>query len=269
MVNVNVHQHKTISRRVRRRKIRRRNASVRKRVTLRKEPTGTRTTLNIVCCKATDLGTISSAASKNRELLPSAILFPFNINFFSQISLKETIVTRVCRKERSEITYRNNRQKQFVKITLKNSLRNGKELKELLHWIDQTGKLWLRYCNLVKRWRTQSEILCLYTTITRLPLEGVGQVWLPRVTFPHLTCDAQAKAENEIEINTPTSSPRLRMLRKLLFCQEHLHIIVYPRAFFGGGEGGGGGGVGILGHAKIERVFPQNTESQERSLINS
>ena len=108
-------------------KFRRRNASVRTRVTQRKEPTGTRTTLKIVCCKTTDLGTILvPLASKNRELLLSAILFPFNINFFSQINLKETIAPRVCRKERSEITYRNNRQRKSVKITLKNSLRNGR-----------------------------------------------------------------------------------------------------------------------------------------------
>ena len=35
----------------------------------------------------------------------------------------------------------------------------------------------------------------------------------------------------------------------------------------GDGGGGGGGGVteGILGHSKIESVFPHDTESQKRS----
>ena len=72
----------------------------------------------------------------------------------------------------------------------------------------------------------------------------------------------KVKAENEIEINTPTSSPRPQIL---LFCQEHLQIIVYAKRSFLGDGGGGGGTEGILGHAKIESVFPHDTESQKRS----
>ena len=71
----------------------------------------------------------------------------------------------------------------------------------------------------------------------------------------------KVKAENEIEINTPTSSPRPQIL---LFCQEHLQIIVYAKRSFLG-DGGGGGTEGILGHSKIESVFPHDTESQKRS----
>ena len=54
----------------------------------------------------------------------------------------------------------------------------------------------------------------------------------------------KVKAENEIEINTPTSSPRPQIL---LFCQEHLQIIVYAkRSFLGDGGGGNRGYSGAL-----------------------
>ena len=57
----------------------------------------------------------------------------------------------------------------------------------------------------------------------------------------------KVKAENEIEINTPTSSPRPQIL---LFCQEHLQILVYAkRSFLGDGGGGGGGGGGNRGYS--------------------
>ena len=72
----------------------------------------------------------------------------------------------------------------------------------------------------------------------------------------------KVKAENEIEINTPTSSPHPQIL---LFCQEHLQKKVVWKKFFLGGGGGGGGTEGILGHSKIESVFPHDTESQKRS----
>ena len=71
----------------------------------------------------------------------------------------------------------------------------------------------------------------------------------------------KVKAENEIEINTPTSSPRPQIL---LFCQEHLQIIVYAKRSFLG-DGGGGGARGYSGASKIESVFPHDTESQKRS----
>ena len=53
----------------------------------------------------------------------------------------------------------------------------------------------------------------------------------------------KVKAENEIEINTPTSSPRPQIL---LFCQEHLQIIVYAKRSFLGDGGGDRGYSGAL-----------------------
>ena len=66
----------------------------------------------------------------------------------------------------------------------------------------------------------------------------------------------KVKAVNEIEINTYSLPPYPPNLGKLLFCQQHLQIIFV--FFFGGGEGGT---EGIMGHSKIESVFPHNTRN--------
>ena len=72
----------------------------------------------------------------------------------------------------------------------------------------------------------------------------------------------KVKAENEIEINTPTSSPRPQIL---LFCQEHLQIIVYAKRSFLG-DGGGGGDRGYSGALENRERFSARYRKPKKIL---
>ena len=73
----------------------------------------------------------------------------------------------------------------------------------------------------------------------------------------------KVKAENEIEINTPTSSPRPQIL---LFCQEHLQIIVYAKRSFLGDGGGGGGNRGYSGARENRERFSARYRKPKKIL---